>query len=43
MREMGMKAAEKIIELIERPRTALRDNTVIEGKLLPGETVRNIE
>jgi len=43
MREMGLTAAEKIIELIERPRTALRDNTVIEGKLFPGETVLKIQ
>ena len=43
MQEIGLAAAAKIIELIERPRTALRDNTVIKGKLFPGETVRKIQ
>ena len=43
MQEIGLAAASKIIELIERPRTALRDNTVIKGKLFPGETVRKIQ
>ena len=34
--------AEKLIDLIENPRTALRDITVVEGRVLEGQTVRNL-
>jgi DNA-binding LacI/PurR family transcriptional regulator len=39
MRGLGEAAASKIIELIEKPRTTLKDNTVLEGQLVKGETV----
>lgn len=39
---IGQYAAEKLIDLIENPRTALRDITVVEGRVLEGQTVRNL-
>ena len=39
---IGRYAAEKLIDLIENPKTALRDITVVEGRVLEGQTVRNL-
>ncbi len=37
--EMGRAAAAKLIELIERPKTALLDRVIIPGELIEGESV----
>ena len=42
MRGLGEAAASKIIELIEKPRTTLKDNTVIDGYLVKGESMTSI-
>lgn len=39
---LGQYAAEKLIDLIEKPRTALRNITVVEGKVYEGQTIRNL-
>ena len=39
---LGTEAARKLIELIEKPKTALLDRILIPGKLLPGESVKNL-
>ena len=36
---IGRKAAEKLIGMIEHPKTTLIERTVVEGKLLPGNSV----
>ena len=36
---MGRAAAAKLIELIERPKTALLDRVIIPGELIEGESV----
>ncbi len=41
-RRIGTEAAASLIERIENPHTAGSDIVVVEGKLLPGETVRTI-
>lgn len=41
-RRIGTEAAASLIERIENPHTAGSDIVVVEGKLLPGETVKNI-
>jgi len=40
--EMGTTAAGKLIELIEHPKTTLRETYVIEGNVLIGESVKDI-
>ena len=40
--EIGRLAAEKLIERIENPRTALPEHIVVHGRLLEGETVREL-
>ena len=40
--ELGRLAADKLIERIEHPRTALPEHIVIEGRLLEGETVKQL-
>ncbi len=40
---LGRTAAEKLIGLIERPRTAIFDRVVVKGSLQEGETVARIE
>ena len=42
MRGLGEAAASKIIELIEKPRTTLKDNTVLDGYLVKGETLGTV-
>lgn len=39
---LGKTAAAKLIELIEKPRTALVDRILIPGKLVEGGSVRAI-
>ena len=39
---LGKEAAKKLIELIERPKTALLDRILVPGMLLPGESVRKL-
>ena len=39
---LGRIAADKLIERIEHPRTALPEHIVVEGRLLEGETVRQL-
>ena len=39
---IGRIAAEKLIGMIEHPKTALIDRTVVEGRLLKGNSVRNL-
>ncbi len=40
--ELGRIAADKLIERIEHPRTALPEHIVVQGRLLEGETVRRL-
>ena len=40
---LGKTAAEKLIGLIERPKTAVFDRTVVKGSLQEGGTVATIE
>ena len=39
---LGKTAAERLISLIERPKTTVLDRILVEGKLLPGSSVRDI-
>ena len=39
---LGKTAAERLISLIERPKTTVLDRVLVEGKLLPGSSVRDI-
>lgn len=39
---IGRIAAEKLISLIEHPKTTLVERVVVEGQLIEGETVRNL-
>ena len=39
---LGKEAAKKLIELIEKPKTALLDRILVPGKLLTGESVKNL-
>lgn len=41
-RQIGKSAAEKLISLIEKPRTTVIDQVVIDAKLCPGETIKKI-
>ncbi len=41
-KELGRLAAEKLIERIENPRTAVPEHITVEGRLLEGETIRQI-
>ncbi len=41
-KELGRIAADKLIERIEHPRTALPEHIVIEGRLIEGETVKQL-
>ena len=41
-KELGKIAADKLIERIEKPRTAIPEHIIVEGRLLEGETVRQI-
>lgn len=40
---LGKTAAAKLIELIEKPRTALVDRILIPGRLVEGASVQAIE
>ncbi len=40
--EMGRLAVVKLIELIERPKTALLDRVIVSGELLEGESVAQV-
>lgn len=39
---MGREAASRLIELIEKPKTTLKEKYVIEGAVLVGESVKNL-
>lgn len=39
---LGRAAAEKLIDLIERPRTTLIEQVIIKGELFKGDSVKNI-
>ena len=39
---IGKRAAEKLINLIEKPKTALIERVIVEGKLLTGDSVRRL-
>lgn len=39
---IGQYAAEKLIQLIENPKTALRDITVVKGHVFEGQTIRDL-
>lgn len=41
-REIGRIAAERLISLIEHPKTTLADRIMVSGRLLEGNTVRNL-
>ncbi len=41
-KQMGQKTAECLINLIERPKTAIIERIVVEGKLLKGDSVRSL-
>ncbi|MBQ6384580.1 MAG: LacI family DNA-binding transcriptional regulator [Lachnospiraceae bacterium] len=40
--EIGLRAAEKLIGMIEHPKTAIPDRTIVGGQLLPGNSVAEI-
>ena len=40
--EIGKMAAEKLISLIEQPKTTVIQQVVIEGQVIEGETVRDV-
>ncbi len=40
---LGRRAAEKLIALIENPKASIIERVVIEGKVLPGESVYNLK
>ena len=40
---IGRKAAEKLIGMIEHPKTTLIERVIVEGKLLPGNSVAQID
>ncbi len=42
-REIGQKAAEHLISLIEKPKTTLIERIVVEGRLLPGNSVKVLD
>ena len=39
---LGKEAAKKLIDLVERPKTTLLDRILIPGRLLMGESVKNL-
>ena len=39
---IGDLAAQKIVQLIERPRSAIAERIVVEGKLLRGDSVKKL-
>lgn len=39
---MGMLAAEKLIELIEHPKSTVIEHAVVEGKVFPGKSVKKL-
>jgi len=39
---MGMLAAEKLIELIEHPKSTVIEHVVVEGKVFPGKSVKKL-
>ena len=41
-KQIGKCAAEKLISLIEKPRTTVIDQIIIDAKLYPGETIKKI-
>lgn len=41
-KELGRIAVDKLIERIENPRTAIPEHIIVEGRLLEGETVRQL-
>ena len=41
--ELGRIAASRLVELIERPRTALLDRVIVPGRLLVGESVATLK
>ncbi len=41
-RELGREAAAKVIDLIERPRTTLIEQIVVEGEVYPGNSVADL-
>ena len=42
-RQLGLKAAEKVISLIENPRTTLIEQIVVEGEVYEGSSVKKIQ
>lgn len=42
-RQIGKIAAERLISLIEHPKTTLIDRIMVSGKLLEGTTVRQLD
>ncbi len=42
-KDLGRIAADKLIERIEKPRTAIPEHIIVQGKLLEGETVRQLQ
>ncbi|GAA0181019.1 substrate-binding domain-containing protein [Clostridium sediminicola] len=43
MNGIGKEAAKRIIEIIEKPKTALRGITVVSGKVIKGESIKNVK
>ena len=41
-KDLGRLAADKLIEKIENPRTAVPEHIVVQGNLLEGETVKTL-
>ena len=40
---IGSTAAAKLIDLIDHPNTAMRDRIIVEGNLIPGESVKQLK
>ena len=40
---IGRKAAEKLIGMIEHPKTTLMERVIVEGKLFQGNSVAKID
>ena len=40
---LGQYAAEKLIDQIEKPKTAMRNITIVQGKLYEGQTVLKLD
>ena len=40
--EVGKRAADELINVIEKPKTAIVKTVVVDGELIEGETIRKL-